>query len=122
MDKGCGEGQAPHCVCGIAVLDVRAIDGVNSSFDVFFIILACRCINKGKIEAQPQMCLRHFINGAVQPFPSQFANLPPPPPYNPALPAGDQAASASSATAADSSSAAASHAAPAQSSEVCISF
>ena len=51
---------------------------VNGFFFTFFL---SRCINKGKIESQPQMCLKHFINGVLQPYSSQFAMLPPPPPY-----------------------------------------
>jgi hypothetical protein len=82
---------------------------------ILFSLFLSRCINKGKIEAQPQMCLRHFINGVLQPFPSQFSNLPPAPPYS--APSGDQAHVASSAACGEPP--VSSQAAPAQSSEVC---
>jgi hypothetical protein len=84
----------------------------------FFTFFLSRCINKGKIEAQPQMCLKHFINGVLQPFSSQFAMLPPPPPYTSILSASDSVTPAISAAIGEAPVPASSQALPAQSSEV----
>ena len=78
MDQGCGKGQALDFLRWFAILDVRVL---LICLRFFFHVFLSRCINKGKIESQPQMCLKHFINGVLQPYSSQFAMLLPPPPY-----------------------------------------